>query len=186
MFRFPILVNEYERLSWGDWGLFFFVWIAIGGLFNNYFMIRFPILVLVFFLLNYFLHFLRPKWFLCFLYILMLLCAFSPVDVVFRPGVKNEIKILPLVQVRDTYQHIRERIDAGQRENIDYIVKHSGCSGPTFPRKAIVVFSESEYTSVNGGTATKEESEEYIQQTLEFMQEKRKHLETQQKKDILK
>lgn len=171
--------EEFERPSWLDWGFLFFLWITIGSLFSNFFMLRFPLAVPVLYIANHFLHLIRPKWFLRSLYVLMFLCAFSPVDVVFRPGPKNETKILPLAQVRDAYQHIRERIDAGQRENVDYIVKHSGCSGPAFPRRAIVFFSESELTSVNGRTTTKEESEEYIQRTLKFMKERRELIEKQ-------
>lgn len=172
--------DDFERPTWFDWVCFFLIWTMVGSLFSNYFMLRFPIAALVLYLINYFLHLVRPKWFLKSLFVLMFLCAFSPIDVVFRPGPKNEIKIMPLVQVRDAYQHIRMRIDAGLRENIDYVVKQSGCSGPNFPRKAIVFFSESEYTTVNGWKATKEESEEYIQRTLKFMEERRELLEKQQ------
>lgn len=126
------------------------------------------------------LHVVRPKRLLGFLYVLMFLLALSPLDVVFRPGPRTEIKMLPLVQIRDAYQHVRERIEAGERENIDYVIKHSGCSGPTFPRRAIVIFTKSELTSVNGSEATKEESEKYIQNTLEYMKERRELMEKPQ------
>ncbi|MDR1268205.1 MAG: hypothetical protein LBK82_01655 [Planctomycetaceae bacterium] len=100
----------------------------------------------------------------------LFLCICSPIDIVFRPGTHFNVKFLPVLISHGAYEHVRRQIVEGKRENIDFTVINSGCSGPTFANYAVVIFYPSRYTSSFGRYVTPEEAEKKIQETLEMFE----------------
>jgi hypothetical protein len=135
------------------------------------FSLFFPLFLILFLILNSKLRWIPKKFVGITLMLLLFLCVCSPIDIVFRPGTGFNVKFLPVLISHGAYGHIRQAIAEGKRENADFIVMSSGCSGPTFANHAVVLFYPSRYTSRNGHSVIPKEAEKHIQETLEMMEE---------------
>ena len=159
------------------------LWFFMFALIFNTFVLFFPFFVILWVCLNGLFRLIRPHWTIPILWGVMLACFLSPIDITFRPSQHPRITVLPQVQVRDAYQAVRLRLEQGQRENVDFVVARSGCSGPTYPKTAIVVFYPSRYTTHFGSYKTPEKAEKAVQQTLEEMKKwKQQERERQQER----
>lgn len=149
------------------------IWVMMIAMYLNSFMLLFPFFVLLLPVLNFHFGWINPKWIYPILIGVLVLCVLSPVDITFRPAPNARITFLPQVQCRDSFQRVRLLIEQGKRENVDFVVAHSGCSGPTYPRWAVVVFYPSRYTTSGGFRTTHEDAENDVRRALEVLQKDR-------------
>ena len=112
------------------------------------------------------------------------ICLLSPIDVAFRPSQQPRISVLPQILCRDSFQNVRLLLEAGKKENIDFIVANSGCSGPSYPHTAIVVFYPSQHTTHFGFRQTPEAAEKRVQETLKIMKEWRQQQQEREQTEV--
>jgi hypothetical protein len=158
---------------WGcaDFCVLGIVWLMSLVIRFNCFTLFFPLLVILLLVFNFRFSRIPTKFVQPILFAVFLLFVFSPIDIVFRPGSNFTIKFLSVFECHGAYGHVRRCIFEGKQENVDFIVRTSGCSGPTYPPYAITILYPSRYTTHFGRLVTPAEAEKRIQQTRKDMAE---------------